>query len=180
MEKQGSDSKTGGSNKGVIAIAGVVIIALVGVIIYLVMKPTEVAEEKTTTAVVDTADGRGIVLTPENVDEVLHAEPVPQGYFETAMTNEWTFIDGKSSKDDVYVKNETTNAHTFYFELFIDGENEPIYSSPYVPVGSEMPQFELSKQIEKGDYSATLVYHMVDSDNKEISDVSVAVKLHIK
>lgn len=180
MENQTSNSaeKAGKSKTGVIIfIAAVIIVALVAVIVFLVLNMSKPAEEP---AIEDTADGRGVVLTPENMDEVLNAEKVSEGYFETCMTNDWTFVNGVSSEEDVYVKNVETNTRTIYFDLLVGDSSEPVYSSPYIPVGAELPSFTLTGDLEKGDYDGTVVYHLVDENNQEISDVSVAVTLHIK
>jgi hypothetical protein len=114
------------------------------------------------------------------MDEVLNAEKVDSGFFETRMSTEWTFINNNSS-ENVYLANAETNLHTFYFDIVVgDTEKEVVYSSPYVPVGAEMPQFSLEKALDKGDYPATVIYHLMDDENKEISSVSIAVTLHIK
>jgi hypothetical protein len=160
----------------IVIIAVIIVVGAVAFFVYekLQSKPGE------STVVTDRVDGRGTILTPENMDEVLNAEKVDDGFFETRMSTEWTFINNNSS-ENVYLANAETNLHTFYFDIAIgDTEKEVVYSSPYVPVGSEMPQFSLEKALDKGDYPATVIYHLVDDENKEISSVSIAVTLHIK
>lgn len=177
MEKQVSDSgkAVGKSNTGLFIFAGFLVLAITiaATAYFYFNRPVEGEPE-----IRDTADGRGIVLTRENMDEVLNAEPVDPGYFETAMTNEWTFVGGKSDSKSVYVMNAETNRNTIYFDLLV-GE-KLVYSSPYIPVGAELPQFELTGSLEPGDYSGTVTYHLVDDENKDVSEVSVGVTLHIK
>lgn len=180
MESQEKSTEEKKSKTGIVAIvAAIIIIALVGVIVFLVLnKPIAEPEEKE--VIQETNDGRGVVVTPENINEVLSEDKTPEGFFETCMTNDWTFNDGVSSKDDVYVKNADTNNYSIYFDLKLNDGDKLVYSSPYIPVGVELPQFTLTDIPEKGDYDATVVYHLVDENNKEVSDVSIAVTLHIK
>jgi len=59
------------------------------------------------------------------------------------------------------------------------GTNELLYSSPYIPVGSILEEITLVKELPAGDYDTIVKYHLVDDDMKELSTVSVSVKLHI-
>jgi hypothetical protein len=169
--EQKTKSKTG----IVVAVSAVIIIVLIGVIAFIVLKkPPEEPQE----LIQETADGRGTLITPENVDEILAGDKTPEGFFETCMTNDWTFNDGVSSVDDVYVKNADSNVYTIYFDLKLNNDRV-IYSSPYIPVGAELPQFTLTDIPEKGDYEAVVLYNLVDENNEKISDVPIAVTLHI-
>lgn len=179
MENESQQSKPKSDNtkspkfsKIVAFLAVLVIFILVGVIVWLVYF------NKTDAAVIEeTPDGRGTLLTPENMDEVL-GEKVQSGYFETAMSNSWTF-EGTNSTGDVYVANSVTNANRIYFDLIINESGETVYSSPYIPIGAELKEFELEKELPDGDYGATVKYHLVDDDGKDISTVQVAVTIHV-
>lgn len=126
------------------------------------------------------SDGRGIILNEKNYEKVLQniTDKVDEGYFETCMTNEWEFNNGISDVRKVYIKNEVTNSRMFYFDLYSDND-DVIFSSPFLTVGSEMPQFELSKIPEKGIHEGKIIYHLVDDNKEEVSKVAVAVTIKI-
>lgn len=178
MGKQVSETDKKADKKVVVitVISVLIIAALVAVIIFLVTnKPVQESEPE----VRETSDGRGVVLTPENIDTAFEKK-VEKGYFESCMSNEWTFVNGLSDMESVYVKNAETNNNAFYFDLIVDEGEKLVYSSPYIPVGAELPQFKLTESLSAGDYKGTVKYHLVDGKNEEVSDVSIAVTLHIK
>ena len=97
--------KKGGKTVG-IAILIVVILALVGVIVYLLISRQPKEEEQ-----------RNVVITPDNVEEVLEQmteqgqEPVPAGYYTVTMNYEWHFPAGDAVSTDAYVENITENTN---------------------------------------------------------------------
>lgn len=171
--------KSGYKSTIAISVCIVIIVALVSILCYMFFfKDKEVENDQPQVAA--TIDGRGILVTPENVEEILNAEKVDADYFETNMTNEWHFKNGTADMSTVYLKNEASNDKTFYFDLILSENEKVIYSSPYIPVGAEMTQFDLSTIPEKGTHKGTIKYHFVDDEYKEVSDVSIAVTLYIE
>jgi hypothetical protein len=177
MENNEEKKNVKANKKGILfgALALVVIIALIGVIVFLLNRPKE---EPT---IQETPDGRGVVVTKDNVNEVFNSEPVADGLYETAMNVDWDFQNWQSGSDNAYIENSTSNSRTVYFDLNLKDTQKLIYSSPYIPVGSVLTgdNIKLTEKLEKGDYEAVVTYHLVDDNNEEISTVSVNVTLHI-
>lgn len=180
MEKAALGSK---GVKGIIA--GSVILAIaIGAAVFFMSGRKNNVEEKPVSAPVQSVepDGRGIILNDDNAKSVLADyvnKQVEEGFFETCMTNEWVFKDGISDPTKVYIKNEKTNSKMFFFDVYDENE-KMIYSSPYLAVGSEMPQFELAEIPEKGIHEGKMMYHLVNDDKSEISKFAVAVTIDIR
>lgn len=124
---------------------------------------------------------RETVVTEENVEKVKQQlqEPVEDGYYKTKMSVDWTFEDGKAVSSDAYVANSKDNTRKVYFDLNLADTNELVYSSPYLPVGTELKEIKLDKDLSAGDYECILTYHLVDDEDEELTTLSVTVNLHI-
>ena len=158
----------------ILAIAAVVIVALLGVIIFLLLKKDAAPEQ-------DVLSDRSTLVTKDNLEEVRQDlnTPVEDGYYETRMSVDWTFENGTAASTDFFVENVTENTRTVYFDVTIPSTGEEVYSSPYMPVGSKLDSITLTKDLDAGDYSGVVTYHLVDDKNAEISTVSVGVTLHV-
>lgn len=160
-----------------LAAAIVVIGVLVGVIIYLNnQNGGEVIIYN------DAAGARGIVATPDNIDEIMSSmqEPVQDGSYAVKMNTNWVFPKGDKPSENAYVANSEQNTRTVYFDLILADTNQLLYSSPYIPVGAALQDFALDVSLEAGEHSAIVVYHLVDDDYQEITTVNVKVTLHIE
>jgi hypothetical protein len=154
-----------------------VIATLVGVIIYLTTRPEAPLPPPPSTAL----GGRGTVITEDNVEEFQDlGEPVEDGYYEARMSVEWDFDTWDTPSTNAYVANAESNTRNMYFDVIINSTGEQIFSSPYIPVGSALRNFALDTQLAAGTYEATVVYHLVDDNNEEVTTVSVAVTIKIR
>lgn len=159
-------------NAIILGIAVGAIIILLVVIIVLLLKRDKPAAEPT--------DNRATVVTKENRDEVLaELGNVPDGMYKVSMTTNWTFEDGSAPSTGAYVKNSTDNTRTVYFDVALADTNEVVYSSPYIPLGGELTEVTLDKDLDKGDYPAVMTYYLVDDDHKVITNVAVSITLHV-
>lgn len=153
-----------------------VVLLIAGVSIYLVVSSSsrDNNQEKNGTR-------RDVVVTPENVDEILAAleETNPDSSYTASMNVDWFFDDGTSPSKNAFVENAPENSRTVYFDILLIGTSEMVYSSPYIPVGSSLKNITLQTALGAGDYDAVCLYHLVDDNENEISTVSVAVTLHI-
>ena len=166
-------NKEGGSpkKKGAIIALIIVIVALVCVILFLVFHNKE--DEK-----------RNVVVTPDNVDQVLdqmaEEEHVEPGYYTVTMSNVWHFANGSAVSDDAYVENKTENTNDVYFDIFLaDDEENAIYKSPVIPVGSSLENIALDTTLEDGTYDCVMIYHLVDDEQNTLSTLRVTVTLVI-
>lgn len=161
------------SGKGLkiaIVVIAILLVIVIAVLLFILLRPEEEPES---------IDARGTLVTKNNVDEVtINTEPVEDGYYETSMTIDWHFNGTES--EDAYVANVTGNTRTVYFDLNLADTGETIYSSPYIPVGSEMSGLVLEKELEPGTYETVMVYHLVDDDHNEKSKVSVALTIYVE
>ena len=159
----------------IIAIALIVICALLGVIIYLLTRPDTPPQEEII---------YNNVVTPDNVDQIIsrmeQEEKTPVGAYEVSMNTDWVFPDGKSSSTNAFVENATTNQNTVYFTIALTDSDEDIYRSPYLTVGSHLADIKLDSPLSAGVYNATITYHLVDDDFKELSSVSLYMTITIE
>jgi hypothetical protein len=180
----GSNSGKGGKGLVVgIVVAVIVILALVGVIIFLVLTkskdaPAPIAEEQT-------EERRNVVVTPDNVEEVIEKMNEEQftepGFFETSMTNVWHFTNGKATSQDAYVANVVNNTNDVYFDIVLESdESKTIYKSPVIPRGSSLEQIALDTPLEAGTYECVMIYHLVDENQKTISTLRVGITVIIE
>lgn len=163
----------------VIAFA-ILIAALVACIVLLLAKqkeePAPAPENPARSNVLD----RGIV-DEDNAGDIMDemSEKVEKGMFECKMTTAWTFDDGKSESPNAYVANVENNLYTLYFDVYEETTNELLYSSPMLPVGTELKNFKLDKELPAGEYDAVVMYTMVDENLEEVSNVGFKVTITV-
>jgi Na+-transporting NADH:ubiquinone oxidoreductase subunit NqrC len=155
----------------------VVIAILVGTIVVLASKLNKTTKEEPK----ETKD----VVTAENVEEVIEEwvnesedKHIPQ-YYTITQNTEWSFDDGSSPSNNAFVTNDVGNESPVYFDVIVDATNETIYSSPILELGASIEKFKLDKKLEKGDYNCTLIYHLVDENQNELTTVSVGTIIHV-
>lgn len=165
----------------IIIAALVVLVAALVVCIVLLLRnqkeePIQNSANVTNTSILD----RGIVDN-ENAGEIMDemSEKVEKGMFECKMTTAWTFDDGKSSAPNAYVANVESNLYTLYFDVYEEATNELLYSSPLLPVGTEIKNFKLDKELPAGEYNAVVMYKMVDENMEEVSSVGFKVTISV-
>ena len=140
----------------IIALFVVLCIALIVCIVLLLSKPKEEKSDL----------DRGFV-DETNTSTIMSemGEKVAEGMFECKMTTSWVFEDGKSESPNAYVANVENNLHTIYFDVYDNSTDELLYSSPLIPVGSELRNIKLEKELAKGEYDAVVMYTLVDEKN---------------
>ncbi len=166
----------------IIAALVIVIAALIVCVILLLTKqkeeqtPTSDSGNVTNSSVLD----RGFV-DDDNVENIMDemTEKVSEGMFECKMTTAWTFDDGKSTAPNAYVANVENNLYTLYFDVYEETTNELLYSSPMLPVGTEITNFKLDKELPAGEYDAVVMYTMVDENLEEVSSVGFKVTITV-
>lgn len=171
---QGGERKGGAKTAGIVILI-IIIFVLVGVIAFLLFKPAE-EEEK-----------RNVVVTQENVEEVIQQmeteqeEKTPVGYYTVTQNFDWHFASGDATSSDAYVENVKENTNAVYFDLFLaDDEENAIYKSPVIPVGSSLRDIALETPLAAGTYECVAVYHIVDDDQNTLSTLRVTVNLIIE
>ena len=127
-----------------------------------------------------------VVVTADNVEETIRQQSkddyTPIGSYTSEMTTDtWIFADGNSASDNAYVGNNISNQNTVYFTITRTDNDEQLYKSPFLEVGSHLEKIKLDKSLKAGTYDCVLTYYLMDDMLKEEnSHVSVAVKISIK
>ena len=123
---------------------------------------------------------RGIV-DRNNADTVMEdlSDKVDEGMFECKMTTTWTFEDGASVSANAYVANVENNRYAIYFDVYEEGTDELLYSSPILPVGSEIRDIKLDKELPAGDHDAVVMYTLVDEDEEEVSTAGFHITIYV-
>lgn len=184
-----TSEKKGGSPKGVKAfiIVGItiVIILLIVVIAILLTRRSNNGKEEA-----EENNRRSTVINEDNAREVISgmlesddSEEDTTGidYYSATMNYEWRFRSGTEPSYNAYVENNTDNTKDVYFDLFLaDNETEPIFESPIIPVGSNLRNFSLAKELEAGTYDCICVYHLVDDDQRTLSTLRVRVTVIVE
>lgn len=165
----------------IIVIAVVILIAaLVTCIVLLLTKLKEEPAQEQGSPARSTVLDRGVV-DEDNAGDIMDemTEKVSKGMFECKMTTAWTFDDGKSESPNAYVANVDNNLYTLYFDVYEETTNELLYSSPLLPVGTELKNFKLDKELPAGEYDAVVMYTMVDENSEEVSSVGFKVTITV-
>lgn len=167
------EEKKGGKKTLSIVILVLIILVMAGVIAYLLMSRKPAEEER-----------RNVVVTPDNVEEVIQQmeeeEYVAPGYYTVTMNFDWHFAAGDAVSEDAYVENAVENTNSVYLDLFLaEDEENAIYKSPVIPVGSSLEDIALDTPLSAGTYDCVAVYHLVDDDQNTISTLRVTVTVTV-
>lgn len=179
MDSQNNSDLPNTTKKGLttsqkIMIAGfavlILVIASASVIIYKALqKPAE------------TAAGN-LIVDESNLSTIGQQleESIQDGMFEVNMNTTWTFPDALSPSGDAYIANSTANHYPISFDILLGEEQEIIYSSSVIPVGSQIKEIKLDKELEPGTYSAICFYHLWKEDGTENSTFGVNISLVVE
>lgn len=169
------------------AVIAVLAVALVICIVLLVSRSGDTGEAQPG---LDNSNDNNASLTvldrgfvdESNVDDIMSelSDKVEEGMFECMMSTTWTFEDAASASSNSYVANVESNRHAIYFDVYLDQTEELIYSSPILPVGSEIHGIKLDKELSAGDYDAIVMYTLVNEAYEEVSTVGFRITISVK
>ena len=170
--------KKNGLMIGLIACMGVIIVLLGAVVVLLLGRGDDVVDRK------DEEPKRNVVVNKDNVDKITDemnkTQHVRPGNYEAKMNAIWHFPDGSSPSTDAYVENVLRNTHDVYFDVELANTGEVILESPVIPRGSYMKDITLDKDLDPGTYDCVLIYHLVDSNQKTVSTLRMAITIIIE
>jgi uncharacterized protein (UPF0333 family) len=183
-----ANNQSGSAKRGFAIIIAflVIIVILVGVIAFLLGRNTggsdkESAESSNESSRVVMTEGSRVILDAESAANVMDEmrNEVAEGMFECNMSMTWTFADGSAKSNDAYVANSTNNKYPIYFDVILKDTDEKIYSSPVLPVGSELTNFALDKDLDPGTYKATVMYTLIrdEQSQEEVSSAGFVIKI---
>lgn len=168
----------------VIAIFAVVVAALIGVIIYLLNRGNDSDSVQRNETQREVADSIRTVLDQGSANNVMDQmrEEVAEGMFECQMSMTWTFADGKAESQDAYVANSVNNTYPICFDVYMRDDTEKLlYSSPVLPVGTDLRNFKLDQELSAGSYQATVMYKLLEDEDsqEEISSAGFVVTINV-
>ncbi len=100
--------------------------------------------------------------------------------YDVKMNSEWTFDNGRAYSKDAFVENPLSNLNSVYFDVKVNGYEEPVFTSPILPVGSHIENITLDKALKAGEYNCTLTYHLLSMDGKDsVGTLQMALKITV-
>ena len=178
---QGGGNSRGGTNRALLIIGALILLALVGVIIALLMllrqpEPEPIPEPE--------PSQRTVVIHPEGaqqqIEEIIDQVPVEPGYYQVSMTMDWSFPDGASPSTNAFVRNRDTNTNDVYFDIMMRDTREVIYESPIIPLGDYINNITLDKDLDPGIYSCIMVYHLIDEEQTTLSTLNMGLTITVQ
>jgi len=188
----GNSSQSGSAKRGFILIAAflVIILILVAVIAFLLGRnangSSDVGTQKrnTVTENREVAGSARVVLDENSASNLMEEmrNEVEEGMFECNMSMTWTFADGESASKDAIVVNGSNNTYPIYFDVNLQDTNELIYSSPVIPVGSQLTEFTLDKDLDPGEYKAVVMYSLLEDEDSQVvkSQAGFVIKIIVE
>jgi hypothetical protein len=182
ITKAGAAGATSSANTAIMVAGGVAAVAIVATAAVLIVnKPADQVANNP-----DQEEMREVLVNDDNVEDVAELleeetqEFTTPGRYTATMNFEWHFTSGDAESYDSYVANASENTNDVYFDVTLDGEEEPIYKSPIIPVGAELKNIRLNRKLEAGEYNSVLDYHLVDENQKSLGTASFTVKIIIE
>lgn len=110
------------------------------------------------------------VINKNNLSDIRSdiEDKVAKGMFETHMNTTWKFEKGNSVSYNAVMGNSSSNNYPFWFTVTCTDTNEIVYTSSMMPVGTQLEEIKLVKELEKGTYPAVVTIHMVDEAGAEV------------
>jgi len=160
----------------IIVVFLVIIIVLAGIIITILLNSNREKEE----------EKRTVLVTEENAEEVAEElsneleESAKLGfdYYTVTMEPVWHFSEGDAESSDAVVINVESNATPVYFDVFLEeDESQVLYKSPVIPLGGELRNIKLDKDLDAGNYACVVEFHLLGEDQETISTVRVGLTI---
>lgn len=153
---------------GIVCIVAVIVVATVVLVLFLPKNNT---------------DTRNIVVTPDNVDEILanlqDNEQTQAGQYQVTMNTSWEFENGQSASANAYVENCTANTNDVYFDVVRSDTGETIFQSPIIPIGSHLENITLDTDLPAGSYDCTLTYYLLDESGEPVSKLNLKLDITV-
>jgi hypothetical protein len=162
MTQEVKTAQKGLTTKHIILILGALVIVCAAVItgILLLRQPAATTVEIAGAKVVDQSN---LSTIEEEIED-----KVAKGMFETHMNTTWYFPDGKSPSKNALMGNSASNNYPFWFTVMLSDTQEVVYTSSLLPLGTQIEEIKLDKDLEKGTYNAVVSLHMVDENGAEV------------
>lgn len=154
--------------------------AATAVVVVLVIVAYALSQSKSDN---NTPSGKNVVITPENVKEVIKDmkdKKVAPGTYNVKMSPAWTFENGSVASKDAYVENAATNNNDVRFTITRKDTEEEIYSSPIIPLGSRLANITLDTALPAGSHDCIITYHLLDEKGEDVSSVNLSLTITVE
>lgn len=164
---------------GVLLVALLVVFAVIAGGFFVARKrqtPEQSAGTTVSTGIVydDAAEEGGWEhLSQEEIEANLN-QKVADGMINISMNTAPIFADG-TAEGNIMVVNETINNYPQKVEFIRNDNNEVIYSSNAIPVGSKIERAALDVELDPGVYECTALFHNLDPETGSILGTAGAV-----
>lgn len=156
----------------------VVIIALVGVIVYLLITRNKEPEEAPRNVVVTQENAEQVL---DNINEMEKIEAVAPGYYTVTMNPTWHFKNGQEASYDAVVENVEANTNDVFFDIVLESDEDTVlYKSPVIPRGGTLKDIALDEQLTQGTYPCVVIYHLIDDDQNTLSTLRVTLSIIVE
>lgn len=121
----------------------------------------------------------GIITNEEDAANVKIEDPFS---FTTLYQRDIYITNGKEAT--CYIGNSEANYYEdMYIQLYLNEENgdlgEEVYISQIIPRGSHIESFTANRELEPGDYEATLIFSNVNEAGELVRDMPFIVEIHV-
>jgi len=159
----GDNNKKGPSRRTVIMVLGSILIICVTILLIYLLR------DKETIIVSDDGIPIASLVTEANILNIEKdiEEKVALGMFETHMNTTWRFPNGKSPSSTAVMGNSPSNNFAFWFTVTLS-TGEEIFRSGLLPVGTEIAEIKLIRELPAGTYDAVVAINMVQDDNTPV------------
>lgn len=122
--------------------------------------------------------GSGSIVSDNDDPQVIGGSGKSSG-FACEQSSSWNFSSPEACSANAYVRNNENNSSPIYFEVRLP-DGTLIYKSSVLSVGEEDRGFKLDKILKPGDYTASIIYHILgNTDPGELKETCVTVNIHI-
>lgn len=113
-------------------------------------------------------------------DENQKIEKVDPGYYTIEMELLASSSDGQSFRGKI--GNAKNNQYPVFVTIVDEEQNEVLFTSGVIPIGSQIDSFVLGKKLDSGTHDVVLIYHQVSDEEsmEEVSTVRVAYSLVVE
>lgn len=163
-----------------------IVLLLIGVGAFLIFNggQSQITGESADRSLRQVSESARLVVDQESADSVMDQmrEEVAEGMFECQMSMTWTFENGSVESKDAYVANSVNNKYPIYFDVYLNEEDEePVYSSPILPVGTDWSNFKLDYPVPAGEYRSKVMYTLIrdEESQEQVSQAAFIISLKV-
>ena len=162
-----AENKNGLSSKAVIAIAAVIIALLLGVVVFLLMRPSSTNIDDEGVPKIGYSTEAKVMLDQNSLqaafDEAL--QNAEDGYVGLKYQNDAYSTNGTDF--ECYIANSESNVYDMFLTIYADTElTDQIFLSGLVPPGSGFESITLDHALEPGDHTVYVALTQVDTDEE--------------